>query len=262
MDCDGGWLGLTTDHAGDAFIDGNFISKNYIGKIEDGRKINGWQFNLYIDGLNGIHGLNSATMSLIVYPNQSGFSCEAKTTYENAPTYERPVHITAKYTEDNQLKISFAIDDVDFDLTTLYKISATCSTTPVPTPSRYKRLIDADDYNGWVGLMDGQTGDAFISGGFIYQNDIGMINNGHKINGWKINLYTHGISISLFVYSNQDGFYCECKEITTYEYAPPYEWPMQITAEYAETDGVLVSFFVEDQAFDLTSLYKVTVETC
>ena len=252
-ECNGGWVGLTTDHAGDAYIDGSFLNKNYIGKVEDGRKINGWKFNLFIDG---------ASMSLIVCPNQSGFSCEAKTTYENAPAFERPVHITAEYAENNQLKISFFIEDAHFNLTTLNKISVTSSTTPVPSPSRYSHTIDDDYYNGWVGLMDGQTGDAYIYGGFLGENYIGKVENGHKINGWKINLYTHGISISIYVYPNQNGFYYESKQITTYEDAPTYEWPMQITAEYTENDGLIVSFFVEDYAFDLTSLYKVTIENC
>lgn len=234
---------MDTDHAGDAYIDGSFLSKNYIGKVEDGRKINGWKFNLYIDG---------ASMSLIVYPNQSGFSCEAKTTYENAPVYERPVHIIAEYAENNQLKISFFIEEVSFDLTELYEVSVTCSTIPVASPSRYPRTIYDDYDNGWIGLMNGQTGDAYIYGGFFDEN----------YNGWKINLYTHGVSISLFVYSDQKDFYYNSQQINTSEDAPPYEWPIQITAEYTEYYDLLVSFSVVDYAFDLTSLYKVTMEPC
>lgn len=234
---------MDTDHAGDAYIDGSFLSKNYIGKVEDGRKINGWKFNLYIDG---------ASMSLIVYPNQSGFSCEAKTTYENAPVYERPVHITAEYAENNQLKISFFIEEVSFDLTELYEVSVTCSTIPVASPSRYPRTIYDDYDNGWVGLMDAQTGDACIYWGFLDEN----------YNGWKINLYTHGISFSLFVYSYQNEFDYRFEQLTPDGGPPTYEWSMQITAEYAENGELMVSFFVEDYAFDLNSLYKVTIEPC
>ncbi len=89
-----------------------------------------------------------------------------------------------------------------------------------------------------------------------------MNKKGKKINGSKINLYTHGVSISLFVYSNEYGFYYKAKELTTDGNDPFCEWPVQITTEYTENGELIVSFFVEDYAFDLTSLYKMTIENC
>lgn len=128
--------------------------------------------------------------------------------------------------------------------------------------SSYSNLVYDEYSNGWVELRDGQTGDAHIYGGFLGENYIGMNKNGKKINGWEINLYTHGISISLFVYSNEYGFYYKAKQLTTEGNEPLCEWPVHITTEFTENGELIVSFFVEDYAFDLTSLYKMTIENC
>jgi len=106
---------LFSDCSGIGYINKEYLSDNYIGKIDGDRKIIGWVLSLHKNEEEKFNVFVFPTQNELV--NQKGFqNCRAAYMVNGKSVKSCSGMILANLTEDGDLQIEFNIDNIPFNL--------------------------------------------------------------------------------------------------------------------------------------------------